>query len=138
MLTFFKDSDSEISGINVTPLVDVVLVLLVIFLITAPAIYQSTIKVQLPSASSGEASQKSPIQLGISAAGELSWNQSPISWEALPAKLKSLGPSVATEVAVVSADKATPHGSVIRLMDILRQQGLLKFALQVESATPKR
>jgi biopolymer transport protein ExbD len=51
---FDSGDDELIAGINVTPLVDVVLVLLVIFLITAPVIYQSAIKVQLPKASSGE------------------------------------------------------------------------------------
>lgn len=137
MAGWAQDSDSEISAINVTPLVDVVLVLLVIFLITAPAIYQSTIKVQLPQASSGEASQKSPIQLGLDAQGNLSWNQEKISWEQLPGKLQALGAEISNQVAVVSADRATQHGSVVRLMDVLRTHGLLKFALQVESSQPK-
>jgi biopolymer transport protein ExbD len=50
----FQADDDVISGINITPLVDVVLVLLIIFMITAPVIYQSAIKVKLPQAKSGE------------------------------------------------------------------------------------
>ena len=133
--SFGSNSDDElISGINVTPLVDVVLVLLVIFLITAPAIYQSAIKVQLPKARSGEQSaEKNPINLTVSKEGDLSWDQQKISWEELTQRLSKLGPQASEQTALISADQATPHGTVIRLMDQLRQAGLSKFALNVEA-----
>src|SRR5680860_538573 len=84
----FNSSDDDfISGINVTPLVDVVLVLLIIFMITAPAIYQSAIKVQLPKAKSGEASEKPPMNFTISKEGTLTWNQETINWDTLNERL---------------------------------------------------
>jgi biopolymer transport protein ExbD len=129
---FSTSDDDLISGINVTPLVDVVLVLLIIFMITAPAIYQSAIKVQLPTAKSGEESKKSPLSFSISKEGDLAWDKDKITWDELPKRLAALGPKLAEETAIISADTATSHGTVIRLMDALRQVGLTRFALNVE------
>lgn len=130
---FGSSDDDLISGINVTPLVDVVLVLLVMFLITAPVLYQSAIKVQLPKAKSGEQSEKSPINFTVSKDGELSWDQQKLSWEELTKRLAQLGPQAGEATALISADQATPHGTVIKLMDALRQAGLSRFAMNVES-----
>lgn len=134
----FDSGDDVISGINITPLVDVVLVLLIIFMITAPALYQSAIKVQLPKAKSGEEAKKSPLSFSLSAQGELLWNKDRIDWPELGRRLATLGPAAANETAIISADEKTAHGEVIRLMDALRQAGLTRFALNVEApaATP--
>ena len=131
----FGGSDEELfSGINVTPLVDVVLVLLVIFLMTAPVIYQSALKVQLPKALTGENQEKSPLRFTLSRDGQLSWGEEAVSWEELPARLKALGPAASQESATLSADQATPHGTVVRLMDLLRQAGITRFGLNVDGA----
>ncbi len=136
--TFGGGDEDTISGINVTPLVDVVLVLLVIFLMTAPVLYQSAIKVQLPKASTGEdAGAKSPLTFAVSADGKVYWNSEELSWEKLAERLKGLGPDVAEQTATISADQATPHGVVIKLMDALRSSGLVRFALNVESPAAK-
>ena len=134
---FQNDTDDLVSGINVTPLVDVVLVLLIIFLITAPVIYQSSIKVQLPQAKSGQDQGKpNPLQFVLTADGQLQWNNKNVNWDSFPLELenylKSASPD-AKESAAVAADKATPHGTVIRLMDVLRQAGIVKFSLTVEN-----
>jgi biopolymer transport protein ExbD len=125
--------DETFSSINVTPLVDVVLVLLIIFMITAPAIYQSAIQVQLPKAKTGETTgKKSPLNFTIDTSGKLMWGKDAVSWDELPARLSALGPSITDQTAMISADAATPHGTVIRLMDALRQVGLTHFGLSVE------
>ncbi len=138
--TFGGGDDDVISGINVTPLVDVVLVLLVIFLMTAPVIYQSAIKVQLPKARTGEdAGAKSPLNFTVNAEGKVFWNGEELGWPQLAERLKALGPKAAEETAMISADQTTAHGIVIQLMDALRSAGLVRFALNVEStATPKK
>lgn len=128
-----SSDDDVISGINVTPLVDVVLVLLIIFLITAPVLYQSAIKVHLPKAKSGEQSEKGPLTFTLSKDGQLAWDKDPIGWDALSQKLKTLGAQLSQETAIIRADEATPHGTVIKLMDALREAGLTHFALNVES-----
>ncbi len=136
MAGFASSEDDVIAGINVTPLVDVVLVLLIIFLITAPVLYQSAIKVQLPKASSGEEQKKSPLNFTITRDGKVNWDKDQLDWPALNERLKGLGESAAQETAIISADEATPHGTVIKLMDSLRQAGLTRFALNVESQAP--
>jgi biopolymer transport protein ExbD len=130
----FVDDEEVFAGINVTPLVDVVLVLLVIFLMTAPVIYQSAIKIQLPKAASGEAQPQQPIRLALSSQGELTWDDQVIDWPALSSKLAARGSALADQTAVISADQATPHGTVVRLMDVLRQSGLTKIGINVDGA----
>jgi biopolymer transport protein TolR len=127
-----SSDDETISGINITPLVDVILVLLIIFMITAPVIYQSAIKVQLPKAKTGESTKKSPLVFTLTKEGQLSWDKDPISWEQLSKKLLQIAGQLSQETALINADEATPHGTVIRLMDALRQAGLTHFALNVE------
>lgn len=130
--SFDSDNDDLISGINVTPLVDVVLVLLIVFMITAPVIYQSAIKVQLPKATTGEQTARSPLDFTLTKEGNVIWGKEALDWPTLQRKLASLGPQAAEQTAMISADEVTPHGSVIRLMDSLRQVGLTRFALNVE------
>jgi biopolymer transport protein ExbD len=132
---FGGQDDSFFADINITPLVDVVLVLLVIFMITAPVIYQSAIKVQLPKAKSGDSQEKSPFQFTINKDGELALGDERISdWNTLPDRIRKLGAGkdLAEEVAMISADQASSHGQVVKLMDILRQNGLTRFGLTVE------
>lgn len=137
MASPLESSDEDfISGINVTPLVDVVLVLLIIFMITAPVIYQSAIKVQLPRAQTGEATQKSPLNFSISKDGVVSWNNKTVDWKTLQERLNAMGTQSAEQTAIISADEGTPHGTVIRLMDSLRMAGLTHFALNVEGRSP--
>ncbi len=134
---FGTTSDGEdelLSGINVTPLVDVVLVLLVIFLMTAPVIYQSAIKVQLPKARTGEERAKSPFSFTITKRGEVLWDKDLVTWEELGKRLAAFGAQADDQTAVISADQDTPHGTVIRLMDVLRQAGLTRFGLNVDGA----
>src|SRR3954463_5329180 len=91
---FGGSDDDFISGINVTPLVDVVLVLLVIFLITAPVIYQSAIKVQLPKAQTGEEKgAPSAFQFTLGKDGAIAWNEQKMDWETLERKLGEQHPS---------------------------------------------
>ncbi len=135
-----QNNDDEITGINITPLVDVVLVLLVIFLMTAPVIYQSAIKVQLPSAKSGESDTdpKKPLGFTITKDGLIYWGSDKMSFEELSKKLASVAAgypdkTLSSESATITADEGTPHGTVIKLMDALRQQGLIKFGMMVNS-----
>ncbi|HEX5035981.1 MAG TPA: biopolymer transporter ExbD [bacterium] len=132
-----NSSDEDvISAINITPLVDVVLVLLVIFMITAPVLYQSAIKVKLPTASTGEHSDKDKqsFNFTVSAKGEVAWDNQAVDWETLAKRLSALDEVSKQKTAFISADKDTPHGTVIRLMDTLRQAGVTHLGMSVEPA----
>lgn len=138
---FGGSDEGFFSEINITPLVDVVLVLLIIFMITAPVIYQSSIKVQLPKTKTGEGQQKSPFQFTIGKTGELSMGEERVEdWESLPSKITQVGAgkNLSEEVASISADQSAQHGQVMKLMDILRQAGITRFALNVESSGPSK
>lgn len=128
---FGGKEDDVISGINVTPLVDVVLVLLVIFLMTAPVIYQSAIKVQLPEARSGENSNPNALHFTLNEEGSLFFKDEKILLKDIPEKLKNITEKEKSEAVMIGADKKTPHGSVIELMDTLKSLGLTKFGLNV-------
>ena len=65
------DDDSEISAINITPLVDVVLVLLIIFMITAPALYQNALRVQLPKAKTADGESKKSLEVLVDRKGDI-------------------------------------------------------------------
>jgi biopolymer transport protein ExbD len=134
---FGGSDEGFFSEINITPLVDVVLVLLIIFMITAPVIYQSAIKVQLPKTKSGESSEKSPFQFTIGKTGELHMGVEKVEdWSTLPDRIQKVGTGkdLSQEVASISADETAQHGQVVKLMDVLRQAGISRFALNVQSA----
>lgn len=135
-MTVDQDDEEIIAGINVTPLVDVVLVLLVIFLITAPAIYQSALKVQLPQSKAAEGNnEKSSFKFTLTQSGELFLENEKLDWQNLTQKVKSLSSDLSDKTAIISADRKTPHGDVVRLMDQLKQAGLNRFGINVETAT---
>lgn len=121
-------NDDEIAGINVTPLVDVVLVLLVIFMITAPTLYQNAMKVNLPQAKSGEDQAKGPLQILVDQAGDITVEGKKISLEDLMNFVKSTTPPS----AIILADKKTEHGRVISIIDGLKSNGVQKFSFGVE------
>ena len=127
-----NDSDDEISGINVTPLVDVVLVLLVIFMITAPTLYQQSLKVQLPQATTGEGQMKNLLTVSVSALGILNVDDKTVSIE----ELKEMVAAPHPVAALILADKKTEHGRVITVLDTLKSGGIQKFSFGVEG-TPK-
>lgn len=121
-------SDDEISTINVTPLVDVVLVLLVIFMITAPSLYQNAIKIQLPQAKSAEEQAKTTLQVTMDQAGDITVQGKKISLD----DLRALVLREHLSAAIVLADKKVEHGRVISLIDVLRGAGVQKFSFGVE------
>lgn len=127
MAANFDDND-EISSINVTPLVDVVLVLLVIFMITAPQLYQDALKVQLPQAKTADDQSKSTLQIVVDGQGTITVDKKPFSLEELTAHVQASKP----QSAIIMADKKVEHGRVIVIIDLLKAGGVQKFSFGVE------
>lgn len=135
MAANLSQDDDVISSINVTPLVDVVLVLLIIFMITAPVIYQSAIKVDLPAASTGK-QNKADNQMTFTLAkdGEVYWGKDRMDIGQIESKLSQMtAANLENESAVINADEGTAHGKVIQLLDSLRKHGLTRIALTVQT-----
>lgn len=135
-----NDNDDEISGINVTPFVDIALVLLIIFLVTAKYIVSQAIPVDLPEAATGEQQQSSTVSVSVDRAGALFVDATGVNESQLVQAVRSRFAQQNDIRAVISADRATPHGRVTQVIDLVRQAGVTKFAIQTEQpadeATP--
>ena len=132
-----SDNDDEITGINVTPLVDVMLVLLIIFMVTATYIVNRSINVNLPKADTGENNDKTKnLAFVLDAKNQLYLDGKPVSIEQVPELIKKEQAKAGNVPlnAVISADKETPHGAVIKLIDTVRKHGITDFAINVESS----
>jgi biopolymer transport protein ExbD len=121
-----------ISEINVTPFVDVVLVLLVIFMVTAPMLVREQMNVNLPKASSGEKSAAKSVSIVIDKAGTVLLMEKPVPMESLGEEIKKLLAESPDAQAVISADEESRHGDVVKVMDILKGAGLTRFAIQID------
>jgi biopolymer transport protein ExbD len=120
-----------IVGINVTPMVDVVLVLLVILMVSATWIVSQSMKVDLPNTATSDGSAASLASVTIGPKGELLYNEQPVSEAQLKAKLSEAGKKEDTTL-IISADKLAQHGVVVHVMDLARSNNITKFAVQVE------
>jgi len=129
--------DGEITGINVTPLVDVMLVLLIVFMVTSTYIVQQSIQVQLPKADTGENTPKvKNLAFVVDKSGALFLDGKPIQLDQIAARVqseKAADPNVQLQ-ALVAADKETPHGFVVALIDAVRRQGITDLAINVEKS----
>jgi biopolymer transport protein ExbD len=129
--------DGEITGINVTPLVDVMLVLLIVFMVTSTYIVQQSIQVQLPKADSGENTPKvKNLAFVVDKSGALFLDGKSIQLEDIATRVqseRSVDPNVQLQ-ALVAADKETPHGFVVGLIDAVRRQGITDLAINVEKS----
>jgi biopolymer transport protein ExbD len=125
------DDDGIISGINVTPLVDVTLVLLIVFMVTAKIIVSQGMPMDLPKAASGEEVQN-VFSVELTTDGKVRVDSTLVANDEAIADLAKQAKAKNKEMRVViRADKKVEHGRVIRVLDILKQAGLSKFAFGV-------
>ncbi len=123
-----------IVGINVTPMVDVVLVLLVIMMVSANYIVAQSLKVELPKAASSDGAASSLAAVAITKEGQLLFNGEPLAEAELGPRLRAARAGGADVSLVVSADQAALHGAVVRVIDVAKVEGITKFAINVERA----
>ena len=127
------DLDNEaIAEINVVPLVDIILVVLIIFMVTAPMIMKPTINVNLPKAASGDQTVPSKLNIALTADGRINLNGAFADEETVKQTALSEIAKNPEVQAVISADKDVPHGKVIGLLDIVKSSGVKKFAISIE------
>ena len=125
-----------IAEINVTPLVDIVLVLLIIMMVAAPLIVNNpSIKVELPKASTGDETQKSTISLTLRKDGALFYNEDQVTEEEAKVRIEKAVQASREVQAIVAADRGVPYGQVMHLIDLVKALGVSKFALNID-ATP--
>ncbi|MGZ3536559.1 MAG: ExbD/TolR family protein [Thermodesulfobacteriota bacterium] len=117
--------------INITPFTDVVLVLLIIFMIATPFIYQSSMKVQLPQASKSEETSRDVI-ININAQGQVFLEDTKIDLEALKYKLTAMVRSKPDTSVIINGDKNVRYDSVVQVMDVLTRSGVKNPGLGIE------
>lgn len=123
-----------ITGINVTPLVDIALVLLIIFMVTATYIVALTLKVELPRARTGEETPVSTLALTLGRRGEVLLNGRAVDDEAIRAAVRQEMTEKKDVQVIISADREVTHGTVVRYIDLTKQLGVFKFAINIEDA----
>ena len=124
--------DDEITGINVTPLVDVVLVLLIIFMVTANFIVRETMEVDLPRAANAGETVQGLLAVVMDRQGHLYVDGEEVSEAQLRAKVAASVKRDADTRAILSADQALPYGEVMHLIDVVKGEGVSRFALNIE------
>jgi biopolymer transport protein ExbD len=136
------EGDELIGGVNITPLVDVCLTLLIVFIVTASFVVNRTVDMQVPGAATGEVAAPPLLTIAITRAGEVWLNGAPASLDEIPravaeARARAASPEVKI-AGFVSADVAAPYGRFAEAVDRLRLAGVTEIALDTQppSATP--
>jgi biopolymer transport protein ExbD len=125
-------SDEPMTEINVVPLVDIVLVVLIIFMVTASLMETPSIKVNLPEAATGESTEPSSLGITVAADGKLFLDGAPVTEDALRAAVRAAKAEKADVVCLIAGDKEARHGDVTRVIDLVKQEGVAKFAINIE------
>jgi biopolymer transport protein ExbD len=121
-----------IVGINVTPMVDVVLVLLVIMMVSAVYIVSQSLKVELPKTATSDAPASTPLAVTVTKEGTYLFEQKPIEEAALNEEFRKAKAQNAEASLVLTADRAAFHGDVVHVIDLAKVQGITKFAITVD------
>lgn len=130
-----SQEDGAIADINVVPLVDIILVVLIIFMVTAPMIMKPSIAVNLPKAASGDPSAPSTLSISLATDGRVLLNGSASDVDKVRAQATSELAKNSEVQAVIAADKDVPHGRVVEMIDVIKQAGVKKFAISIEKSS---
>ena len=127
-----SSGNEAISQINVTPLVDVMLVLLIIFMVTAP-ILQQGVTIDLPKVAAGPLSgDQEQLVVNVTRNGEVLLNNTAMPLDHLTDKLRAIAAARPDRAVYVRADQAVPYGQVMRTMGAVRAAGLTRVDLVTE------
>jgi biopolymer transport protein ExbD len=135
------DDDDAIVDINITPFVDIILVVLIIFMVTATYIVEQSIKVNLPDAATGEATESTSLAITMDAEANLYLNGEPTSEGALRISIQQAKSVVDDNgrpidvICLIGADHSISHGEVVGIIDLVKQEGIAKFAINIEPIT---
>jgi len=134
MASKYTDGEEAIADINVVPLVDIILVVLIIFMVTAPMFMKPSINVNLPKAASGEQTTPSQLNITLNVDGKLILNGSAADENAISERARSEVANNPEVQAIIAADKNVPHGNVVRIIDLVKTAGVKKFAISIDKA----
>ena len=128
---------TSLAEINITPLVDVVLVLLVIFMITAPVL-QSGIEVAVPKTRTVKQITEQRMVVTIDRESNIFLGDKPVNIHDLPTQLRQPGSDVAKQVIYLRADERVPFGAFANVMDAVKQAGITNISIVTQPADAKQ
>ena len=130
-----RDKKRGLTEINLTPLIDVVFILLIFFLITSTFVQNPRIEVQLPKASSAPpTSEQSSLVITVTDQGRIIHHGEAVGIDELQSRLEGLHAKSPDQLVIVHADQATQHGQVVEVMDLARKVGFSMLAIATEGA----
>ncbi len=124
--------DRIIAEINITPLTDVMLVLLVIFMVTTPLLVMESFKIRLPKAVSAEAESGKGITISIAPGNIIYLNNNIVTMESLSDAIRGELSAESDKTVIITDDKDIPHGMVVRILDIAKRAGAMKLSIATE------
>jgi len=122
--------DDLITNINITPLTDVILVLLIIVMVTASYVVSRTIPMELPKSATGEATGRT-LAVSMQIGGQLYLDGQPVTEAQLRARARAAREANADTRASIAADGRVTHAAFVRIVDLLRREHITKFAINV-------
>jgi biopolymer transport protein ExbD len=131
-VTQYRGGRGGIVGINVTPMVDVVLVLLIIMMVSATYIVSQSLKVELPKTASSDETVSKTYVVTVTKEGNYYFNDKPITQSALQTELRAAHAASKEANLVITADEDAHHGKVVHVIDLAKVEGITKFAINVE------
>jgi biopolymer transport protein ExbD len=123
-----------INDINITPFVDVVLVLLVIFMVTAPMMMKDIVGLNLPKAATTDGQSLSTMAIAVTKTGQYLLNGALLTEDSLREEAKAAHQKNNQVQAVISADIEARHGDVMKVIDLVKTSGIENFAIQVQKS----
>ncbi len=127
------DQDEPIAEINVVPLVDIILVVLIIFMVTAPLVLKPTIDVNLPQASSGEQSEAPKnIEVVVSKTGDLFLDGTKVSLDQLKTSVTMEAEKSKDSSVVLTADKDVTLDGLTKIIDAIKSSGIKKVGFSIQ------
>jgi biopolymer transport protein TolR len=123
-----------IAEINVTPLVDIMLVLLIVFMLTAHLIAKQAIEVELPRAAQSTAAQPTTLAITLTHEGQMFLNGEAVTPAALREAVRAAVAADPRTQALIAGDKSVSHGRVVWVLDLVKSLGVTSFAIQIDPA----
>ncbi len=127
-----RHGGAPIVDINMIPLIDVSLVLLIIFMVMTPFLVQQQVKINIPHSVTSSETPDRPIVITIQQHGEVSLNGKGIAVTSLESELKSLLSAHADRAVLIQADRDLPLQNVVAVMDIAKQVNVSKLGISVQ------
>jgi biopolymer transport protein ExbD len=124
--------DEPIASINIVPLVDIILVVLIIFMVTAPLVLKPTIDINLPKASSGDQSPPTPLNIAVKADGAISLNGQPSTLQEVTVFVAKMVAEKPETAAILQADKTVTLEKLTELIDVVKSAGVKRVAFSID------